>query len=90
MTLFAGINGPGKSTIVQALLLLRQAYVTGTLRENKLPLNGDLIKIGTAKDALYYGSQEDSVALLNAKLMAMLETPRCQMCQNDMVMTGEY
>ncbi len=62
ITLFAGINGTGKSTVIQALLLLRQAYVTGALRENRLPLNGDIVKIGTAKDALYYGSQDDSVA----------------------------
>ncbi|MDM8524734.1 DUF3696 domain-containing protein [Desulfococcaceae bacterium HSG8] len=62
ITLFAGINGTGKSTVIQALLLLRQAYITGALKDNKLPLYGDIVKIGTVKDALYYGSDEDSVA----------------------------
>lgn len=62
ITLLAGINGAGKSTIIQALLLLRQAYVLGKLQNNELPLNGDIIKIGTARDALFRGSQEDSIA----------------------------
>ena len=34
----------------------------GSLKDNELPLNGELIKIGTAKDALFGGSQEDSIA----------------------------
>ncbi len=60
MTLLAGINGTGKTSVVQALLLLRQAFMTGDLENNKLPLNGDMVKIGKARDALFDGSQEDS------------------------------
>ncbi len=62
LTLLAGKNGSGKSSIIQALLLLRQAYVLGSLDKNEFPLNGDLVKIGTAVDALYGGSQKDSIA----------------------------
>jgi predicted ATPase len=62
LTLLAGNNGTGKSTVLQALLLLRQAFSLGTLKNNELPLNGELIKIGTAKDALFGGSQEDNIA----------------------------
>lgn len=62
LTILAGNNGTGKSTVLQALLLLRQAFSMGSLKDNELPLNGELIKIGTAKDALFGGSQEDSIA----------------------------
>lgn len=63
ITLFAGNNGTGKSTALQVLLLLRQAFILGSLKNNELPLNGEIIKIGTAKDALFASAQEDSIAL---------------------------
>ena len=61
LTLLAGVNGAGKSTAVQALLLLRQAFVMESLKNDKLILNGDLVKIGTARDALFAGSDEDNI-----------------------------
>ncbi len=57
LTLLAGGNATGKSTVIQALLLLRQAYLRGDLAKGELPLNGDLVSIGTVKDALYRGSR---------------------------------
>jgi len=62
LTLLAGKNGTGKSTIIQALLLLRQAYLRGSLTQGELPLKGGLTTIGTAKDVLYDGSRVDSIA----------------------------
>jgi predicted ATPase len=53
LTLFTGVNGMGKSTTLQALLLLRQSYQQGLLRTKGLALNGDLTHIGTARDALF-------------------------------------
>jgi predicted ATPase len=64
ITLMTGINGAGKSTIIQALLLLRQAYLTGNLQNGKLPLNGDIINIGTATDALFAGAKEDGISFV--------------------------
>ncbi len=61
LTLFAGGNATGKSTVIQALLLLRQAYLRGSLAEGELPLTGNLISIGTAKDAFYSNSDIDSI-----------------------------
>ncbi len=62
LTVLAGANGTGKSTVIQALLLLRQAYLDQHLARGKLPLKeGGLVDIGTAKDALYSGSQEESI-----------------------------
>ncbi len=62
ITLLAGVNGTGKSSTIQALLLLRQAFASGRLQEQELPLNGDMVRIGTAKDALFIDSREDVIS----------------------------
>lgn len=62
LTLLAGKNGTGKSTVIQALLLLRQAYLRDSLTQGELRLNGMLAEIGTAQDALYSDSHIDSIA----------------------------
>jgi predicted ATPase len=56
LTLLSGLNSTGKSSVLQALLLLRQSYQKGLLLEKGLVLNGDLINIGTAKDAIFEGA----------------------------------
>jgi predicted ATPase len=53
LTLLSGLNGQGKSTVLQALLLLRQSYQQALLPNIGLALNGDLIRIGTARDAFF-------------------------------------
>jgi predicted ATPase len=62
LTLLVGANASGKSTVIQSLLLLRQSYQAGALNSGKLSLNGRLTTVGTAKDALYSQSPEDSIA----------------------------
>jgi len=52
LTLLSGLNGTGKSSVFQSLLLLRQSNQQRIL-ENGLLLNGDLVKLGTAKDIFY-------------------------------------
>ncbi|WP_143883540.1 DUF3696 domain-containing protein [Chryseobacterium binzhouense] len=52
LNVLTGLNGMGKSSIIQILLLLRQSYERGLLQEG-LALNGDLVQIGLVKDALY-------------------------------------
>lgn len=66
LTLFAGINGAGKSSAIQALLLLRQAFVQGHLTKHELPLNGEMVRIGTAHDAFFSEGLHDSIALTTA------------------------
>lgn len=57
LNLFMGLNGMGKSTIIQALLLLRQSRKTGL---KKLILNGELVNVGRGQDALYnFAEHED-------------------------------
>jgi predicted ATPase len=62
LTLLSGLNSTGKSSVLQSLLLLRQSYQQGLLPEKGLALNGDLVCIGTAQDALFEGAgQEDPI-----------------------------
>lgn len=56
LTVLTGLNGVGKSTVIQSLLLLRQSYQQRLLPERGLALNGDLIQIGTGQDALFEGN----------------------------------
>jgi len=66
LTLLAGANGTGKSTVIQALLLLRESLITSTqslvIRNNAISLNTDIVKIGTAKEALFDDSHEDNIS----------------------------
>ena len=61
ITLLTGLNSSGKSTFIQSLLLLRQSHNQGLLPDFGLALNGDLIAIGTAQDALFEGAVEDQI-----------------------------
>ena len=55
-TLLSGLNSSGKSTVLQALALLRQAQDQGLLQDGDsqggLPLNGELVELGTGQDVL--------------------------------------
>ena len=62
LTLLSGLNSTGKSSVIQSLLLLRQSYQQGILPKTGLALNGDLVCIGTAQDALFEGAgKEESI-----------------------------
>ncbi|MGA1130647.1 MAG: AAA family ATPase [Prochlorotrichaceae cyanobacterium] len=63
LTLLAGLNSSGKSSFLQSLLLLRQSYYQGIFPDRGLALNGELVNIGTAKDALFEGAIEDKIDL---------------------------
>ena len=62
LNVYAGINSMGKSTAIQALLLLRQAYEMGSLKKG-IYLNGDLTRLGTGYDLLYRNSQSDEITI---------------------------
>ena len=62
LTLLSGLNGMGKSSVLQALLLLRQSYQRGLLESIGLSLNGDLVRIGTARDALFENAIQDRIS----------------------------
>lgn len=62
LNVFAGINSMGKSSVIQAILLLRQSYEMGTLTKG-LHLNGDLTQIGIGFDLMYRNSNQDEVSI---------------------------
>jgi len=56
LNILTGLNGTGKSSVIQSLLLLRQSYLNNNALAKGLLLNGDLINIGTGKDAFHISS----------------------------------
>ncbi|MBB3349812.1 DUF3696 domain-containing protein [Sphingomonas sp. BK069] len=63
LTLLSGLNGSGKSTVVQALGLLRQSFDANFLLAGEVALNGELVEIGTGRDALYHGFDAPEVSI---------------------------
>jgi predicted ATPase len=61
LNVLAGLNGMGKSTMVQALLLLKQNAKPDS--ESGLKLNGSMVKIGKGQDALYQFAADDQIVL---------------------------
>ena len=63
LTLFTGYNGAGKSTAIQPMLLLAQGARLRSWSANKpdgkLPLNGDLVRLGSSGDVLRTGSKSN-------------------------------
>ena len=57
LTILSGLNGLGKSSTLQALLLLRQSFQQSLLPNIGLALNGDFANFGTGKDALFDGAE---------------------------------
>ncbi|MEA3415706.1 MAG: DUF3696 domain-containing protein [Thermodesulfobacteriota bacterium] len=60
LNILTGLNGMGKSSAIQALLLLRQTFQKNMLGKG-LELNADLCAIGVAEDALYQSAEDDLI-----------------------------
>jgi predicted ATPase len=60
LTLLSGLNGSGKSSVLQALLLLRQSVLG---RGGRLHLNGPLVRLGTGADVLFEQADDETIAL---------------------------
>ncbi|RMI39529.1 AAA family ATPase [Streptomyces triticirhizae] len=63
-TLLTGLNSSGKSTVLQALALLRQSHEAGVLddgpEESGLLLNGELVQLGTGQDVRHEAYPKDA------------------------------
>jgi predicted ATPase len=70
LTLLTGFNAAGKSTSVQTLLLLAQAIKKHDAGW-KIALNGELVQLGTAGEALHEGAETG--------LVLGVETDRCKL-----------
>ena len=59
LNLLCGLNGMGKSSVIQVLLVLRQSFETGELLAGRLALNGERAGIGTGEDVLFEDAERD-------------------------------
>lgn len=62
LSLFTGLNGMGKSSFIQALLLLQQSYEQQANRRSWM-LNGPLVSLGTGIDVLSEGAESEIITL---------------------------
>lgn len=65
LNILTGLNGIGKSSIVQTLLLLRQSRDVFSKKQKYLNLQGNLVNIGSYNDAIHflYERKEDYIKL---------------------------
>lgn len=61
--LLAGLNGMGKSSVIQSLLVLRQSFLSKAFFERRLDLAGELADLGTGQDVLLDGAAEDLIMI---------------------------
>lgn len=59
LNLLCGLNGTGKSSVIQALLMLRQSFETRELPAGRLALNGERVAVGTGVDVLFEDAERD-------------------------------
>lgn len=62
LSVLTGLNGMGKSTILQSLLLLRQSLDEETTIKS-LKLNGNYVALGNGQDVLYRRAGSDEIKL---------------------------
>ena len=62
LTVLCGVNGMGKSSVIQAILVLRQSAISGALDKGNLVLGGDLADIGTGRDVLFEEAERDMIS----------------------------
>lgn len=61
LNIFSGLNGMGKSSVIQVLLLLRQSFELNSLQRKGLVLNGKYASLGVGQDVLTATAQEESI-----------------------------
>ncbi len=64
LNVFAGVNGCGKSTVIQSLLMLRQSIQSGSIAQGRIQLRGGLTDLGTAREVYCAQPSTDSIEIL--------------------------
>lgn len=76
LTVLCGVNGTGKSSVIQSLLVLRQSFQAGELDRGRLILGGDLADLGTGQDVMFEQAEDERVAF---ELQSTEVTELCQL-----------
>lgn len=63
LNVFAGMNGAGKSTVIQSLLALRQSWESDSLFHGRIQLNGRLAELGTAGEVYCAEPSNDCIQI---------------------------
>lgn len=63
LSLLVGANGVGKSTVIQALLLIKNTIVASSKNEKKVALNDESITLGTADDIFCQTANKHGIIL---------------------------
>lgn len=63
LNLLCGMNGAGKSTVLQSLLVLRQSYPRVLRDKARLRFAGRLINMGSVADALREGAADNAIRI---------------------------
>ena len=61
LTVLTGLNGSGKSTVLQALALLRQSLRKDVTQPQSLVLRGALVRLGRSEDIRFENSTDDEI-----------------------------
>ena len=61
LNLLCGLNGMGKSSVIQALLVLRQSFEAKELRAGRLVLGGVLVDLGAGSDVLFEDAEDETI-----------------------------
>jgi predicted ATPase len=64
MNVLAGMNGAGKSTVIQSLLAVRQSWESGSITRGRVQLNGTLTDLGTAGEVYCADPSSDAVEIV--------------------------
>ena len=64
LNLLCGLNGMGKSSVIQSLLVLRQSFRTGGLLEGRLILGGTLTDLGVGSEVVFEGKDDALVGFV--------------------------
>ncbi len=63
LNLLTGVNGTGKSSVIQMLLMLRQSIETRELLDGRLVLSGSRVELGTGVDVLFENATNDVIGV---------------------------
>lgn len=63
LTLVTGMNGVGKSTLIQSLLIIRQSFVARYLQDGYVSLNDELVNLINGGALLYNQADEECIEI---------------------------